>query len=40
MLLPWLAPANGQPPQEWLPDEQLRQQVRAIVETGNTINCE
>ncbi len=29
---------NGQPPERWLPDEQLRQQIRVIVETGNTMD--
>jgi len=37
-LLRWLAPENGQPPEKWLPDEQLRQQIRVIVETGNTMD--
>ena len=35
-MLRWLEPENGQPPEKWLPDEQLRQQIRLIVETGNT----
>ncbi len=36
-MLRWLVPENGQPPEKWLPDEQLRQQIRVIVETGNTM---
>ncbi len=32
-----MQPENGQPPKKWLPDEQLRQQIRLIVETGNTM---
>jgi hypothetical protein len=38
MLLPWLVPENGQLPERWLPYEQLRQQVRVIVEAGNTMD--
>ena len=37
-MLRWLVPENGQPPERWLPDEQLRQQIRVIVETGNTMD--
>ena len=37
-MLRWLVPENGQLPERWLPDEQLRQQIRVIVETGNTMD--
>ena len=37
-MLRWLEPENGQPPEKWLPDEKLRQQIRVIVETGHTMN--
>ncbi len=37
-MLRWLVPENGQPPEKWLPDEKLRQQIRVIVETGHTMN--
>ena len=33
----WLVPENGQP-EKRLPDEQLRQKIRVIVETGNTLD--
>ena len=38
ILLRWLEPENGQPPEKWLPDEKLRQQIRAIVEKVHTMN--
>ena len=34
-MLRWLVPENGQP-EKRLPDEQLRQKIRVIVETGST----
>ena len=37
-MLRWLEPENGQPPKKWLPDEKLRQQIRAIVEKVHTMN--
>ena len=33
ILLRWLVPEDGQPPERWLPDEQLRQQICVILET-------
>ena len=36
-MLRWLVPENGQP-EKRLPDEQLRQKIRVIVETGNTLD--
>jgi hypothetical protein len=36
-LLRWLVPENGQP-EKRLPDEQLRGQIRVIVEIGNTLD--
>jgi len=37
-LLRWLVPENGQPLAKWLPDENLRQRIRVIVETENTMD--
>jgi hypothetical protein len=37
ILLRWLEPENGQAPEKWLPDEKLRQKIRVIVETGQTM---
>ena len=36
-MLRWLEPENGQAPEKWLPDEKLRQKIRVIVETGQTM---